>query len=273
MSQYLAAHTRDSYLPPFGNCEGQMAPSVKKIMRNKPWDSSSIFDWQFIKKEWDKLAIDQNKSCFIECSPPNIMRVSSILDSFEDRQYIFSISSPYSFIASCIYNYFSARNGKIFKWRGMTYDHTLLKFNDIIPVVAKTWVKTALIQKNNIEAHGANKMRINYEDFCNNPIKLLELFNVDHLGDNAQTSLIKGKKNSNISEISNMLPKHLKFLRDKGILQINSILEKSMELMEWHGYCLISVEDAEDILAKNMVLALNGERRRTDFDEGIKSII
>ena len=89
MSQYLAAHTRDSYLPPFGNCEGQMAPSVKKIMRNKPWDSSSIFDWQFIKKEWDKLAIDQNKSCFIECSPPNIMRVSSILDSFEDRQYIF----------------------------------------------------------------------------------------------------------------------------------------------------------------------------------------
>ena len=118
-----------------------------------------------------------------------------------------------------------------------------------------------------------NKLRINYEDFCNNPIKLLEFFNVDHLGDNAQTSLIKGKKNSNISEISNMLPKHLKFLRDQGILQINSILEKSMELMEWHGYCLISVEDAEGILAKNMVLALNGERRRTDFDEGIKSII
>ena len=46
-----------------------------------------------------------------------------------------------------------------------------------------------------------------------------------------------------------------------------------MELMEWHGYGLISVEDAEDILAKNIALTLNGERRRTDFDEGIKSII
>ena len=28
-------------------------------MRNKPWESSSIFDWRFIKKEWDTLAIDQ----------------------------------------------------------------------------------------------------------------------------------------------------------------------------------------------------------------------
>lgn len=272
MSQYLAAHTRDSYLPPFGNCEGQMVPSVKKIMRNKPWDSSSIFDWQFIKKEWDTLAIDQKKSCFIECSPPNIMRVSSILDSFQDRQYIFSISSPYSFVASCIYNYFSARNGKIFKWRGITYNHMLLKFDDMIPIVAETWVKVALIQKKNIEVYSGNKLLISYEDFCNSPIKLLDLFNVEHLGDNAQTSLIKGKRNSNISKISNMLPKHLKFLRDKGILRINSILEKSMGLMEWYGYELISIEDAEDILAKNMVLAINGERRRTDFDEGIKSI-
>ena len=65
MSQYLAAHTRDSYLPPFGNYEGQMVPSVKKIMRKKPWESSSSFDWQFIKKEWDTLAIDQKKLCLI----------------------------------------------------------------------------------------------------------------------------------------------------------------------------------------------------------------
>ena len=40
-----------------------------------------------------------------------------------------------------------------------------------------------LIQKNNIEAHGVNKLRINYEDFCASPIKLLDLFNVEHLGE------------------------------------------------------------------------------------------
>ena len=201
------------------------------------------------------------------------MRVSSILDSFEDRQYIFSISSPYSFIASCIYNYFSARNGRTFKWRGIAYDHMFLKFDDMIPIVAETWVKMASIQKNNIELYGRNKLIINYEDFCANPMKLLDLFNVEHLGENAQTSLIKGKGNSNISQISNMLPKHLKFLRNKGISRINSILKKSMELMEWHGYSLISTEDSEDILARNVVLALDGKRRRTDFDEGIKSLI
>ena len=110
----------------------------------------------------------------------------------------------------------------------------LLKFDDMIPIVAETWIKMASIQKSNIETYGRKKLLINYEDFCANPIKLLDLFNVDHLGDNAQTSLIKGKGNSNITEISNMLPKHLKFLRGKGILRINLILQKSMGLTEWH---------------------------------------
>ena len=134
-------------------------------------------------------------------------------------------------------------------------------------------VKFSFDSKINIELYGRNKLRINYEDFCDNPIKLLDLLNVEHLGENAQTSLIKGKKNPNVSEISNMLPKHSKFLRNKGILGINSILEKSMGLIEWHGHSLISIKDTEEILARNMVLALNGKRRRADFDEGIKSLI
>ena len=94
----------------------------------------------------------------------------------------------------------------------------------MISIVAETWLNAASIQKINIELYGRNKLRINYEDFYANPIKLLDLLNVEHLGENAQTSLIKGKKNSNISEISNMLPKHLKFLRNKGIWELIQFL-------------------------------------------------
>ena len=61
ISQYLSAHINNSYLPPFGNNEGQMAPNMKKIMRHNPWNPDSIFDWQFIKKEWDILANEEKK--------------------------------------------------------------------------------------------------------------------------------------------------------------------------------------------------------------------
>ena len=105
MSQFMAKSIAGSYLPPYGNNEGQFAPKVKAMMRKNPWDKNSKFDWNSIKKSWDKLAHKNNKKIFIEASPPNIMRVPEILETFKDSKIIFSISSPYSYIASCMFNY------------------------------------------------------------------------------------------------------------------------------------------------------------------------
>ena len=270
MSQYLSAHINNSYLPPFGNNEGQMAPSVKKIMRDDPWNPDSTFDWQFIKKEWDTLANEEKKEVFIESSPPNIVRVSSILDVFKDCQYIFSISSPYSFIASNIYNYFYKQ--KVLTYCGRQYDSLCLSLDDAVEVVAERWIENALIQKNNIESYGNSKLGITYEDFCANPAKLLDLMGVEDLGDQAQTSSIKGKNNSKVSEIVNMLPKNLAFLGLKGILKINSILKESSDLMACHGYEIISIDTANNILSKNILLAFDGQDRRIKFDNRINKL-
>ena len=263
MSQYLAAHIEDSYLPAFGNCEGQFAPAVKNMMRVNPWSSDSDFDWQFIKKEWDMLAISQSKSSFIECSPPNMVRVSSILKVFEDCKYIFSISSPYSFVASHIYNYYIKDN---------RFGDSVLKFDNAIVRSTKNWIQKASTQKNNIELYAGGKLRITYEEFCANPIKLLDLLDVEYLSASTQASGIKGKNNSKISEIIDMSAKHLAFLGVDGILKANSILEKSMDLVEWYNYSLVSISDANNVLSQNMLLALDGQRRRNDFDQKMKRV-
>ena len=268
MSQYLSTHIRNSYLPPFGNNEGQMAPNVINIMRNDPWNPCSTFDWQFIKKEWDILANKEEREVFIESSPPNIIRVHEILDVFKDCQHIFSISSPYSFVASCVFNYFGkGRQNK------QTYDTLVLDFDSQVESVTRTWVQNAVIQKNNIESYGSDELRITYEDFCANPVRLLDLFDKEHLGDQAQTSLIKGKMNTKMPQIINMLPKHLAFLGLQGILKINSILEESSGLMGWHGYEIISTDDANKKLSKNILLALEGQNRRINFDRRIRDLI
>ena len=62
ISQYLNNNIINSYLPKYGNNEGQMAPSVRNIMRKKPWDENVNFDWNFIKNEWDNLAEIEKKA-------------------------------------------------------------------------------------------------------------------------------------------------------------------------------------------------------------------
>ena len=48
ISQFLNNNIRNSYLPKFGNNEGQMAPYVRNIMKKNPWIRDVNFDWNFI---------------------------------------------------------------------------------------------------------------------------------------------------------------------------------------------------------------------------------
>ena len=210
MSQYISAHLSNSYLPPFGNNEGQMAPKVKKMMRDRPWEPDSFFDWQLINKVCDLLENENHHEVFIESSPPNMMRVPAMLDVFKNCRYVFSISSPYSYIGSCLFNYF-AKQVKSKK----DYDKLNLNLGFRIERITRKWVRKAMIQKNNIELYGKNGAITTYEDFCSNPTRLLDLVGVEYSRDQSQTQLIKGKKNTKMNQIVNMLPKHLAFLGEE----------------------------------------------------------
>ena len=243
ISQYLSENIRNSYLPNFGNNEGQMAPSVRDIMRKKPWDENVNFDWNFIKKEWDNLAEIEKKSIFIESSPPNIMRVDPILNKFKNCKYIFSISSPYLYIASALSKVKKSNSKKIEK-------------------ITNIWIDKAIKQIKNINQFGESGIQTTYEKFCEYQNGLLESLNLDPnliLGNNIS---IKGKENTKITKIINMLPKHLSFLGMSRILQINNILKDHIDILNFFGYKILTIDDCNELISKQPLLAFDGIHRR-----------
>ena len=243
ISQYLNNNIRNSYLPKFGNNEGQMAPSVRNIMRKNPWDENVNFDWNFIKNEWDNLAEIEKKSIFIESSPPNIMRVDSILNQFKNCKYIFSISSPYLYIGSALSKVKKSNSNKIEN-------------------ITNNWINKANMQIKNINKFGDSGIQTTYEKFCDSQNGLLESLNLDPnliLGNNIE---IEGKENTKITKIINMLPKHLTFLGMSGILQINNILKQHIDILNFFGYKILTIDDCNELISRQPLLAFDGIHRR-----------
>ena len=249
MSQYLTARLENAYLPPFGNNEGQFAPSVKSMMRKNPWNPDSNFNWDHIKSEWDNLAIESDKKLFIEASPPNIMRVASILKVFLGCKYLFSISSPYSYIASHAFNYNTEK----------------LPLRKMIQQASAQWIKKANVQKLNIDTSGGGARVMTYEEFCENPECILEKLQIDNQLVSDKDVILKGKSNSSFSRIVDMLPKHLAFLGASGIMQVNEILSQEVQLLEFFGYKLLDLYECNIILSQSILLAFDGLERRKRF--------
>lgn len=248
MAQYLHSRISNSYLPPFGNNEGQMAPAVKPMMRERAWDPKHDFDWQLIKKAWEALVIEDNKSTFIEASPPNMMRVSSILNAFDRAKYVFSIASPYCYVASHIYNYSKAQPTPA-----------------LIEEVFEVWKFKAQAQIRNCK-HFEHIKLITYEDFCANPYQLDKALsipvNIEDKASNTANLAIAGKWNSGISSIIDMTPKHLAFLGAKGILSLNRHLVRNLDILDYFGYAILDLEKCDSILQEQPLLMLDGLERR-----------
>ena len=253
ISQYLNNNIRNSYLPKFGNNEGQMAPSVRDIMRRKPWDENVKFDWNFIKNEWDNLAEIEKKSIFIESSPPNIMRVDPILNKFKNCKYIFSISSPYLYIGSALSKVKNSNSKTIKK-------------------ITNNWIYKANMQIKNINQFGDSGIKTTYEKFCDSQNGLLKSLNLAPnliLGNNIK---IEGKENTKITKIINMLPKHLTFLGMSGILQINEILKDHIDILNFFGYKMLTIDDCNKLISSQPLLAFDGIHRRFMKEINLNSI-
>ena len=230
-----------------------MAPSVRDIMRKNPWDENVNFDWNFIKNEWDNLAEIEKKSIFIESSPPNIMRVDQILNQFKNSKYIFSISSPYLYIGSALSKVKKSNSNKIEN-------------------ITNNWINKANMQIKNINKFGESGIQTTYEKFCDSQNGLLESLNLDPnliLGNNIE---IEGKENTKITKIINMLPKHLTFLGMNGILQINNILKQHIDILNFFGYKILTIDDCNELISRQPLLAFDGIHRRLMKEMNLNAI-
>lgn len=244
IGQYIEAQT-GGYLPPFGNFEGQMAPGVRAAMRPDHWDPTKELDWSLIRKEWTALAESKDKELFIECSPPNILRLDAIRPAFDDvASYLFSISSPYPFIASTIYNY----------ERAPLAERQLQKR-------AQEWIFRAQWMKRNVEKHPDIPL-FRYEDFCANPGVINHAMGIKA----KPIAGIRGKKNEPVREIVDLTARHLAFLSFSEWDAVNEALGESEALLEFFDYRIVPGQKLIEDACEAPALMHAGLLRRTRWE-------
>ena len=253
MSQYIASFVNNSYLPQSAYNEGQKIPIINKTLPKNKWRPQANYKWEFIKDIWTQLLEENNKSIFIEASPPNMIHVQKILQYFNPKHFLFSISSPYSFIGSQLYNY---KKNEIIT-------------NELIDQKCKSWVNLAEIQISNISNYCYSKEIMTYEKFCSNPDSLIDILfqsqeEKDFYVDKTNNKGIMGKDNDKFNSIVNMQPKHLAFLGLKKINYISKQLEPHKEVLDFFDYKILTINDVNNIIKDNLIIALDGIERRTE---------
>lgn len=197
--------------------EGQSLDGVKDVMRNNPWNPENKFPWHDIKHVWEEHW-DHTKLIFLEKSPPNLIRAFEIEKYFSPSKFIVMIRNPY---ANC---------------EGIRRRH---KGKLSISEAAEAWVFRAQYQIKNIKGL-KNVMNFTYESLTENTKavnnKILNFFpelqRVDIDTPVLATSIVDTSK----SKIKNYNAMKINTLSAKDIKEINSVLEKYPDIMDFFGY-------------------------------------
>jgi hypothetical protein len=73
--------------------EGQKLPELRTMMRDKPWDPKTCFDWDLIYHTWHSYW-DSSKAVLLEKSPPHLCRVATLQAHFQPARYILLLRDP-----------------------------------------------------------------------------------------------------------------------------------------------------------------------------------
>lgn len=248
--QYLAGQF-GAYLPPFGNFEGQMVPTVKKHMAHRAWSSATKLDWDFIKAEWDKLLEESGKPYFIEGSPPNLMRIPAIRSHFGDSaKYLISLSNPYAYLGSSCYNYSKSK---------ITEKTLKIRTNK--------WIEKAYELRKSIQLFPEIPVT-SYERFCGDPKHLMGLLDAPY----KPGVVIQGKANDPVNEIIDMSPRNIAFFNENELDCITAALRPHEALLESFGYKLELGSTIIDKARTHEKLFKKGRKRRLAKDAHLNTI-
>jgi hypothetical protein len=194
-----------------------MLPEVKAWMRGDAWNQQKSIPWESVKQVW-KGYWANDMPVLLEKSPPNLLRAFKIQDHFQPAYFVAMIRNPYAFC------------------EGQARRHR----NSDVRKSAKFWVTCARFQLKNIREL-ERLTWFTYEEMTQRPQSVMK--NVSHLlpelhdlgvdidvsPRNSMGRIVSGvPTNLNSSKIAS--------LGNRRISEINSILEKYPELMEFFGY-------------------------------------
>lgn len=201
---------------PRGTREGQLLPTVRKMMFNEKtrWNDTIDFDWKFINKEWRKYW-DTSKPILLEKSPPNIIRAKSISQAFSKAFFIVFYRNPYCQCESLIRrNKYSATQAAKFAMKCLNYQK-----------------ENILILKNTLV--------ISYEELTDNPNDFVEQIR------NLMPELTDIKTDIEFSahnfknrplKINNLNAEKIDKLSQRQLDEINEVFCDQEELLKYFNY-------------------------------------
>jgi len=184
-------------------------------MRRDPWNSDVKLPWKTIKEVWDRYW-DQDKPLLIEKSPPHIIRTTEIMEHFNPVYFLLMVRNPYAHCEGLI-----RRN----KWDAKK--------------AAEFSVWCLRHQANNAN-NLKNVLRLTYEELTGNPASIAQRIQsfIPQIGELKHTQKFSVHSIEGVAEreISDFNKKNIRNLAINDLKQINAVLKKNSDIMEYWGY-------------------------------------
>ena len=202
--------------------EGKSVLGVKDILGTKErWNPELFINWNIVKNEWHK-EWNLSKKILLEKSPPNLIRAFDVQSNFDKSYFIVMIRNPYAY----------CEGAKRRRNRSVPFQ-----------VIVRRWVYFAKFQIKNIEYLNSNKIFFKYEDLTGNIDAIKEkilhfLPDLKTLNFNNEFRVFDRKL-----RITNLNERQISRLSKMDIAEINGVLRKYPDVMEYFGYTYIHVRD------------------------------
>jgi Sulfotransferase family len=208
----------------WSNGEGQWVEEVTEEMRRDPWNPEVDFEWPRIRAAWMKRK-PAAKSIMVEKSPPNLLRVRSIIETFENSIFVVSNRDPYAWLGGVIHheNYRKEiRNPQ--------------RRREIVRHEISQWVFRSRVQIGNIELVRGRSVITRYQEFCGLPQLFLQnLYN--YCGDLRIDARSQVRvKSYPVQGLVNMNARQISRLNSDDIAAANEILDDARPVLEFFGY-------------------------------------
>jgi hypothetical protein len=203
--------------------EGQFIDSVQPILRNSIWDEDKSTPWPLVKAEWEKNW-DLEKPVLIEKSPPHLLHALEIQKHFSPAYFIVMVRNPYAYCEG------TKRRGRA----GLGYGQEASYQS-----IALGWIKECQYQMKNIRELD-HVIHFTYEDLTRHTRgvskKIIDFLPELDCLDFKAAFLIHSVHGWYERSITDLNIDQIARLSTEDIAEINSVLKKHPDIMEFFGY-------------------------------------
>lgn len=207
------------------DCEGQWL--INGLCEIDRWWPEKYVDYQSVAGVWHdviqkKKRDAQSVEYFFEKSPPHMVRYRELLEILPNARIVVNNRDPYANIGS-----------QAKRYSGDHYKD--VRREEVIWHLAKLWIYRSQFLKSAAEKE--NCPVFTYEAFCEQPLKILDLFKLQ-LPDIESQAVVQVKDYES-QPIKNMNIAQIELLSKQEIQLITDMLKDHSELLDFFGYRII----------------------------------